>query len=395
MKRVSPYLKMRVLGAIEYAPGNTRIARIRHVATQRFEDENGEVFQFTWWYSRYKKDGITSMHPHARKDKGTTRKVTPEAVHEAIQHALPSFHGQPPSVAAVYRVCIERGLLAPDQVAVTTFRRIVHAHELLKSASESSSKRRLAFAKAHANDMWQADTMVGRYVKGPGGKNVQARLIAFIDDASRVCCHGEFFLAENTDSLIKALRSALYKRGVPESLYVDNGSIYTSKEITQICARLGCLLHHAPVRDGAAKGKVERFFRTVRMKFLSRALDLWSVAALNAAFTTWVEEHYNAHEHRVLKMKPIDRFGLDLPRIRFLAPGDVSDELFFVEQERKTLGDNTGVDPNVWTTFEEVILEQSRARWAREENSTTNSNVRRCGFLKHEATVQRRPWRRG
>ena len=239
MKRVSPYLKMRVLGAIEYAPGNTRIARIRHVATQRFEDENGEVFQFTWrtiqtWYSRYKKDGITSMHPRARKDKGTTRKVEPEAVHEAIQQALPSFHGQPPSVAAVYRVCIERGLLAPDQVAVTTFRRIVHAHELLKSASESSSKRRLAFAKAHANDMWQADTMVGPYVKVPGGKNVQARLIAFVDDASRVCCHGEFFLAENTDSLIKALRSALYKRGVPESLYVDNGSIYT------------CLLYTSP-----------------------------------------------------------------------------------------------------------------------------------------------------
>ena len=80
--------------------------------------------------------------------------------------------------------------------------------------------------------MWQADTMVGPYVRTPSGKPVQARLIAFIDDASRVCCHGEFFLSENTDSLIKAFRGALYKRGVPESLYVDNGSIYTSKEIT-------------------------------------------------------------------------------------------------------------------------------------------------------------------
>ncbi len=345
MKRVSPYLKMRVLGAIEYAPGRTRLQRIRHVATQRFQDENGESFQFTWrtiqtWYSRYNKDGITSMHPRTRKDKGTTRKVSPEAVHEAIQHAVTAFHGEPPSVAAVYRECIERGLLSPDQIAGNTFRRIVHVHELLKPTGESSPKRRLAFAKAHANDMWQADTMVGPYVKTVG-KPVQARLIAFIDDASRVCCHGEFFVAENTDSLIKAFRSALYKRGVPESLYVDNGSIYTSKEITQICARLGCLLHHAPVRDGAAKGKVERFFRTVRLKFLSRTLDLSSVDALNNAFKRWVEDHYNAHEHRVLKMKPIDRFGLDLPRIRFLKPNQVSDELFFVEQDRKTLADNT------------------------------------------------------
>ena len=90
----------------------------------------------------------------------------------------------------------------------------------------------------------------------------------------RVCCHGQFFPAENVDTLIEALRAAFYKRGVPQSLYVDNGSIYTSKEIIQICARVGCLLHHTPVRDGAAKGKVERFFRTVRDQFLARDLDL-------------------------------------------------------------------------------------------------------------------------
>lgn len=80
MKRVSPYLKMRVLGAIEFAPGNTNVARIKHVSTQVFSDEDGRKFQFTWrtiqtWYSRYKKDGITSMHPRTRSDKGASRKV--------------------------------------------------------------------------------------------------------------------------------------------------------------------------------------------------------------------------------------------------------------------------------------------------------------------------------
>ncbi len=57
----------------------------------------------------------------------------------------------------------------------------------------------------------------------------------FLDDASRVCCHGQFFPAENVDTLIESLRAAFYKRGVPACLYVDNGSIYTSKEIIQIC----------------------------------------------------------------------------------------------------------------------------------------------------------------
>jgi hypothetical protein len=173
------------------------------------------------------------------------------------------------------------------------------------------------------------------------GSPVQSRLIAFLDDASRVCCHGQFFLAENVDTLIEALRAAFYKRGVPQSLYVDNGSIYTSKEILQIGARLGCLLHHTPVRDAAAKGKIERFFKTVRDQFLSRALDLSSLEALNRQFIHWVEEHYNAQKHSVLEMTPLDRFALDRSRVRYLPPNQTNDELFFVEENRQVRADNT------------------------------------------------------
>ena len=113
MKRVSPYLKMRVLGAIEYAPGTTIVARIRHVAEQPFTDDNGVRFQFTWrtiqtWYSRYQKDGTTTVLPKSRSDKGKTRKMTPEEVLEAIEQVRPSFRG-PRNVTAFYRACIERG----------------------------------------------------------------------------------------------------------------------------------------------------------------------------------------------------------------------------------------------------------------------------------------------
>lgn len=175
MKRVSPYLKMRVLGAIEFAPGGTIVAKIRHVAGQVFTDDNDQRFQFTWrtiqtWYSRYKKDGITSMHPRARSDKGRTRKVEPETLAEAIDQVRANFRGNPNNVTAVYRACIERGLLTRNNVAPNTFRRIVKSYELLKPAAESSDKRRLAFAKAHANQMWQADTMSGPYVQHGGAR---------------------------------------------------------------------------------------------------------------------------------------------------------------------------------------------------------------------------------
>jgi len=87
--------------------------------------------------------------------------------------------------------------------------------------------------------------------------------------------------------MIKALRSAFYKRGLPEQLYVDNGSIYCSQEITLICARVGCILRHTAVRDAAAKGKIERFFRRVRDQFLIRNLDLSSIDVLNGQFNHW------------------------------------------------------------------------------------------------------------
>ncbi len=345
MKQPSIYLKMKVLGAIEMAPGRTRDQRVRNVAEMIFQDEEGNPYQFTWrtiqtWYYNYKNHGVTSMDTSSRADKGQPRKVTPEEVLEAINQALPHFRQQNKgsttyNKTAIYRFCIEKGLLHATQIARNTFSRMVNDYEMLKD-DPGEHKRRLAFSMQHANQLWQADTMFGPHV---GGR--QSKLIAFIDDASRVLCHGEFFLDENTDSMIRALRSAFYKRGLPEQLLVDNGSIYCSQEITLVCARVGCILRHTAVRDAAAKGKIERFFRRVRDQFLIRQLDLSSLQSLNQQFNHWVEQDYNATIHSTLGMKPIDRFGMDLSRVRFLSPSQDTDELFYAEATRTVKKDNT------------------------------------------------------
>ena len=345
MHNPTAYLRMRVLGAIDMAEGNSIQARIRAVSQMTFTDEDGHPRQFTWrtiqtWYSRYQQHGVTVMQPRPRSDKGKRRKVVVEDVLEAIGKVQPKVHGKTPTRALLYRLCIEAGLLTRSQIAPNTFSRLVNQFEMLKPDRESANKHRLAFAKAHANEMWQADTLYGPHVK-INGAPVQTRLIAFIDDASRVCCHGQFFPAENVDTLIESFRAAFYKRGVPHALYVDNGSIYSSKEILQICARVGCLLHHTPVRDGAAKGKIERFFRTVRDQFLARDLDLSSLEAINRQFTQWVEEQYNAQVHSILGMSPLDRYALDRKWVRFLPPNEANDELFFIEEERHVRADNT------------------------------------------------------
>ena len=345
MKRISIYLKLRVVGAIETMSGATISERVRKVAGLVFHDEDGVPHRFTWrtvqtWYYIHKNGGAEALGTRPRSDRGKPRKVSPEYLREAIEQVLPEFRDGSANKMMVYRRCIERGLIAPSECSQTSFYRLAREYELLKPASQTSSKRRLAFSKACANEMWQIDTMFGPHVK-TNGTAVQTKLIAFIDDASRIVPHGEFFFSENTASLVSALRSALYKRGVPQTLYADNGSIYTCAEIQQICARVGTILCHAPVRDGAAKGKIERFFRTVRMQFLARNLDLSSLAALNGQFRDWVEREYNSAVHSTLKMKPVDRFGMDLDRIRFLNPMEASDELFYFEEDRTVRKDNT------------------------------------------------------
>lgn len=345
MKRVSVYVKLRVIGAIDSMAGNSIVSRIKEVSNLTFHDEDGVPHVFTWrtiqtWLSIYKQGGVEMLKNRPRHDKGKHRKVSPEALQEAITQVLPEFREDRRNKMMIYRRCIERGVLAKSECSQTSFFRLCQTYDLLTPESKTINKRRLAFSKQYANEMWQLDTMFGPYVKN-GKTATQTKLIAFIDDASRVCCHGQFFFAENTDNLIAALRSALYKRGIPQTLYVDNGAIYTCAEINQICSRVGTLLCHTPVRDGAAKGKVERYFRTVRDQFLLRKLDLSSLAALNEQFRAWVENEYNASVHSTLQMKPIDRFGLDLSRIRFLDPMDANDELFFFEQDRAVRKDNT------------------------------------------------------
>jgi len=152
MKKVSPYLKLQVLAAIDYAEGKSRRARIENVSGMEFRDEDGKPRQFTWrtiqtWYSRYQKHGITSMEPKKRSDAGAARKVTPEELLEAINHVLPLFHGGHYNKMNVFRKIIEKGILAKSMLAQTTFYRFIREYELLsdKETSHNSTFITLAF----------------------------------------------------------------------------------------------------------------------------------------------------------------------------------------------------------------------------------------------------------
>ena len=335
-------LRMAILSSIEYADGNTIRERIKNIAKRTFYDEiTKHHYQFTWrtistWLYRYKKYGVAILDDKTRSDKNSHRKIQANELAELIKEVLPLIHKNKVGRSlkmSIYRLLIRNNLVKKTQLSQTNFYRMIRKHDLLDETI--SNKLRLSFAMQFANELWQADTMYGPSIKQSDGSWKKTFFIAFIDDASRLITHGEFFYRDNTENMIDAFKSALYKRGLPQRLYFDNGSNYTSKEIAQACLRLNIVLSHAPVRDGAAKGKIERFFRGFRDRFLTLENDFKSLDELNKKTSDWIENEYNTKHHSGIQMIPLDRFNMDLSKIKFLSDDEFSEEIFFAEEERK------------------------------------------------------------
>jgi transposase InsO family protein len=194
---------------------------------------------------------------------------------------------------------IEEGLFLKKDASIATVRRFIRENRA--AAREDAPKAQmLRFSKERVNQLWMTDIMYGPYV---GAKKKQATyLMAYIDDASRLITHAEFYLSQDIAALRNSFRDAVLRRGLPKAVYTDNGTIYRSQSFEYLCANLGvALLRHA-VGLAHQKGKIERFFRTVRLRFLSvvKSGDLESIGALNEKFGKWLIEDYQKRPHEGL-----------------------------------------------------------------------------------------------
>ena len=116
---------------------------------------------------------------------------------------------------------------------------------------------------------------------------------------------------EDSVRLAAALRPALAARGVPGAIYVDNGSAFVDAALTRAAARLGIKISHSAPGRPQGRGKIERFFGTVRQEFLVEIGDGSSVtdlAQLNKLFTAWYETVYHARPHSETGQPPIERW---------------------------------------------------------------------------------------
>ncbi|MBW2648139.1 MAG: transposase, partial [Deltaproteobacteria bacterium] len=207
-----------------------------------------------------------------------------------------------------------RGIVAPGrELPLSTVYRFLHCHNLMRRDGGAPEDRR-RYESELPNDMWQSDVMHGPMVT-VGDRTKKSYLIAFIDDHSRLIPHGEFYLSERLTSFLDAFEKALLKRGLPRKLYVDNGSAFRSKHLEHITASLGIALIHSRPYKPEGRGKIERFFRTVRGDVLAGFTGT-TMEELNESFDRWCNETYHQRKHTSTGESPFKRFAAHMECVR-------------------------------------------------------------------------------
>lgn len=248
------------------------------------------------WYYSYKNHGLDGLIPSARSDQGRARELTEEQrkLLSDIRREHPSA-----SVALILRTLQLEGRLTQGSVSETTVRRYFRQEGLSRQAARlpGEPKQRLRWEAEYAGALFHAD--VCHFGPGiiEGEQKKPVRIHGIMDDASRYVVGLEAMHTEQEVDMLRLLAKVVQGEGAPAALYLDNGSTYRGETLSVACHRMGTSLLHAQPYDPQARGKMERFWRTLRQGCLDHLPQLGSLHDLNVRLWAWLDEHYHQAAH--------------------------------------------------------------------------------------------------
>jgi putative transposase len=292
---------------------------VREIAAKEHTDPFGSAVRYSRdtldrWIRRYRAGGFVELIPSPRSSSPRTDGTTLELA-AALKRENPAR-----TAAQVQRILRASAGWAPSE---STLLRLFHRLELIGPAAGDAPAVFGRFEAENPNDRWTGDALHGPRI---GGRKTY--LFAFLDDHSRLVCGYRFGFSEDTVRLGAAMEPALASRGVPASVYVDNGSAFVDAWLLRACAKLGIRLVHSTPHRPQGRGKIERFFRTVREQFLVEVIDTTAeelaaagtdhrtaVLELNRLLTGWIETEYHRRTHSETGQPPLDRWDAGWQRL--------------------------------------------------------------------------------
>jgi transposase InsO family protein len=335
-------LRHQIISPVLMGSGKEQMAYFKQVSGREFEVPGRGPKRFTattmkGWLYRYRKRGFTALIPKTRSDAGGFRVLSIESREKIRRLRRDNLEH---SCVRFYDLCLETGLLGHPPVCMETLRRFLKSEGLYKRRETVARKR---FEMGCFGELWTCDFMHGPSVVDEGGsRRRRSILLAIIDDHSRMIVGHRWGLAENTRLIESVFKEAILAFGVPDRLYCDNGSAFSSSYLQLTCAHLNIGLVHSKPYDSPSRGKIERFFRTVRESFLVGVKEGCTLEQLGEAFGRWIREGYHLRHHRGIDGRPIDRYQVsvrEMPRKRI--DEERLEEYFLVEVSRTVGKDST------------------------------------------------------
>ena len=264
------------------------------------------------WISKYKKQGYDDLIRKTRSDK-----TKPRVLDDDILARVNIIKNEYPKIrtTALYKILIDEGYFIDNEISLRTFERYVANCNFISLNSEYERK---AYTFEFSNDSWQCDTTSGPYIVIKGQK-YKTYIMVFIDDHSRLIVGARAFFNDNALNMQTLLKEAIKLYGIPKQLYADNGGPYSNKQLSIICARLGINLKNARAYDPQAKGKVERFNRTLKDTWMNTFNwnNIKSLDELNKMLNKHINK-YNNTFHKSLNSTPNEVYFKDNGEIRYV-----------------------------------------------------------------------------
>lgn len=302
---------------------------VPHVGLVRYKPET-----LRRWLTDYRAGGFDALIPKPRSDIGQHRVITP-----AIEARIRQLLADHPQISAtmVRERLLDEGTITTRSPSESVIRRFIRSQGL--RVATQAPEGRHAFAKADPNELWTLDFMHGPRLSGT---RTRPRLLAVMDDASRFVVFASFLSSEAYSDLVPGLVEAFVRHGLPLAIYCDNGAAFATRDLALSCARLDVALVHTPPYQPQGRGKIERFFGTVRRRFLAALQPdaLASLDALNTAFAAWLDSDYHRRVHSSLGTTPLARF-LDSERPKRWLSRQEIDLHFHCTLKRKVRSDCT------------------------------------------------------
>lgn len=279
-----------------------------------------------WYYKalRSKQGPVEVLKRKIRADQGTHPALS-SSLGELLavqyrQHPNWSYQLQTDNLAVLVEQRPELGSM-PSYISVLRF---MKSHGLFKrsrrgpvhSPGAQAAERRYearetrSYENPYVNGLWHLDFHHGSLrVLLPTGQWVYPLMLGILDDHSRLCCHGQWYLAEGAEDLCHGLSQAFAKRQLPRSILMDNGSAMIAGETEQGLARLSILCEHTLAYTPCQNGKQEVFWTQIEgrlLPMLEGVIDL-TLDQLNEATLAWIEMEYNRKVHSETEQTPLYR----------------------------------------------------------------------------------------